>query len=178
MTLLSGIGLPPLSRVGTVGLSKNRDPVTVGGVRTSQCYCPPPLLHSWFRRLAPYCFQLHGTATPHLLLRPLSPSDRSLGRLPWLRAWWLILWLCRGSMSSASGACRALCTRSRCFSGGPEASTSSPPHTSTWSTRLRTPLRLRLTPRGRATMPRILLSLVRAQVLCLCPAGSWCPCLG
>ena len=118
MALLSGIALPPLSHVGTVGLLKNCDPGTVGRVRTSRYCCPPPLQHSWFRRLAPYCFQLRRTAPPHLLLRPLSPSDRSLGRLPWLRTRWLILWLCRGSMSSASGACGALYTRFRRFPVG------------------------------------------------------------
>ena len=93
--------------------SKNRDPVMVGRVRTSWCYCPLPLLLSWYRRLALYCSQLCGTASPLPSLRPLSPSDCSPGRLLWLCAQWLTLWLCRGSMSAASGAYRALYPLSR-----------------------------------------------------------------
>ena len=105
MALLSGIALPPMSRVGTVGFVKNRDPVTVDRICTSRCYCPllpthPAVLSPG--TLLPPSPQPRGTASPHHPpgLCPLLIA--SPGRLLWLRAQWLTLWRCRGFMPTAS----------------------------------------------------------------------------
>ena len=103
MALLSGIALLPLSRVGTVGLAKNCDPVMVGRVRTSRCCCPlpptrPSVLSAGTLLRPPH---LRGTAPRHHPpgLCPLLIA--SPGRLLWLCAQWLTLWRCRGFMPAA-----------------------------------------------------------------------------
>ena len=112
MALFSGIALPPLSGVGTVGLSKNGDPVTVGCVRTSRCCCPvPPTRLSVLSAgtLLPSSPQLCGTCSLHYPpgLCPLLIA--SPGRLLWLPAQWQTLWRCKGFVPTAS-AFSGVCT--------------------------------------------------------------------
>ena len=85
-----------------VGCSKNRDPVTVGRVRSSRCCCPlPPIRPSVLS-----AGTLLLSTRRHLLAAtssgPLSPSDRFPWGLLWLRAQWLTLWWCRVFMPAAS----------------------------------------------------------------------------
>ena len=71
VALLPGIALPPSSCVGTVGWSKNRDPVTVSHIRTSMC---------WYR--------LPPTRLSVLLAGILLPSTRR--HLPAATSSWLL----------------------------------------------------------------------------------------
>ena len=61
MALLPGIAPPPGNHFSTVGLLKVRDPILVGHIFTSRCYCPFHPSTSQLRQLSPYYFNTAAT---------------------------------------------------------------------------------------------------------------------
>ena len=79
VALVPGIALPPSSRVGMVGCSKNRDPVTVGRVRTSRCCCPLPSIRPSVLSAGTLLLSTPRHLPAATSSGPLSSSDR----FPW-----------------------------------------------------------------------------------------------
>jgi len=151
---------------------KNRDPVSVGLVGTSRCYCPFRPSNSRLRRLAPYCF--NSAATPPAT----TPPDLCLLLIAWLYDRGCV----RGCLCLGVGSS---CLLPLSFWGNALPPAVFPvdtginfvlPHTLIRAgcvTDL--PLGFPLASASRSLTAQVHFPLVCGAVLCLCPAGSWIP---